>query len=697
MKKIFSLSAGIFLFTAFFVFQAKAETIVPDGVTHADSDNVDMKVNADSTINVTETVNYNYGNQTNPGWTRYIPLNYQDLSGSNTSIEVSDVTVTDQNNSPYDFKQFNIQSDDKKQSYLAIAMDYENQSFSGSKYYIIRYTVTDAIKFGGDHDELFWNATGNKWPVYVRYPEVTITLPQKVDSSQMTKECFIGIHKATMECIDRIGSQKDLATDYSYKGVVAGEGITTVLDFPKGIVQKKVIIQPTFWGTLKSDRKAQEVFLFKALCLLAVVLVVAKYFKKIALFLKSEKFYRVLVFIGKKFQLHHVHRHAKKHAKKLKNKSRKWWITLGVILTILVLLGTYIFWKIDITMNKISVKGESVGSIVQAGLPNQSQIKGESDGRINVLLLGILGADHQGGGLNTDTIMVASLEPKDNKLSLISIPRDLWVTDPGKDTKSKINAVYEYGEEKGPGQGIADMENMVGQITGIQIDYTAVVSTQGFSQLVDAVGGVDVNLTKPFDESAQFADVSVCDTDTFTVPTGQFQTKTNKKGKVTAQYPLCKNATPECGGDFHLPVGKNTLSGSQALCFVRSRYETSDFERAKRQQLLIQQLKQKVTQLGFNEFGKINSILDTLGNNVQNDMQLWEMRRLFDLYNGMNSPQIFQRVLEDSKQGLLYSPQATPETGYILLPTGDDYSQIQKLFQNVFTDTSNQTDIKPQI
>ena len=690
-------AAAIFLFAAFFVSGAKAETIVPDGVEHAESYNVDMKVAADSSIAVTETINYDFAAQPGSGITRYIPLNYQDLDGTNMTVNVSEVSVTDENKSPQPFKQYQIQDQGKGTTYSAIAIGYGNQLYAGAKTYIINYTVDGAIKFGSDRDEIFWNATGDKWPVYLKYPEVTITLPQKVDGNLITKQCYIGIHKATMDCIDRLGEKKDMAADYSYKGVVAGEGMTTVVDFPKGLVQKKIVVQSTFWSTLKTDRRAQETFLFKVVILLVIILLFAKYFKKIAAFVRSEKFYAALVFVGKKFQLHHIHRHAKKHAAKLKNKSRKWWITLGVVLAIIVLLGTELFWKIDATMNKISVKGESVGSIVQAGLPNQSQVKGESDDRINVLLLGILGANHPGGGLNTDTIMVVSLEPKANKISMISIPRDLWVTDPGKETKSKINAVYEYGEEKGSGQGIADMENMVGQITGLQIDYTAIVSTQGFSQLVDAVGGVDVSLTKPFDESAQFADVSVCDPDTFTIPTGQFQTKTNKKGKVTAQYPLCKNATPECGGDFHLPIGKNTLSGQQSLCFVRSRYETSDFERAKRQQLVIQQLKQKVTQLGFNEFAKINSILDTLGNNVQTDMQLWEMRRLFDLYSGMNNPQIYQRVLEDSKQGLLYAPEATPETGYILLPQGDNYSQIQDLFQNVFTDTTNQTDIKPSI
>lgn len=696
MKKIFLFSISLFLWAQIFAFQAKAESIVPDGVEHIESYAVDMVVNQDATVSVTEKISYDNGMQSNPGPIRYVPLNYQDLNGSNFSVEVSNVSVTDENNNPYVFATSRVLSADSKKLYLGIALGNQSESVTGAKTYIIHYVANGAIRFLNGHDEFFWDITGDRWPVYVKYPEIKVTLPQKIDSENVTKQCFVGLHKATMDCIDRLEGKKDMVADYSYKGLVAGQSMTTVVDFPKNIVQKKTVETETFWSKLKTNHQLQGMLLILSGTLLLVLIFVRKYLIKIVRFFSRKRVRGILIAVGKKMWLHHVHAHAKKHASKLKNKSRKWWITFGVIATFFVVAGTMFFWKIENTLNKISTKGESVGSIVQASLPNQGQVKGEADDRINILLLGILGANHPGGGLNTDTIMVASISPKANKISLVSIPRDLWVIDPGKNTKSKINAVYEYGEEKGAGQGIADMEKMVGDISGLSIDYAAVVSTQGFSQLVDTVGGVEIDLSKPFDESAQFADVNVCDPDVYTIPTGEFQTKKNKKGKVTAEYPLCKNKNPECGGDFHLPAGKNTLGGQQALCFVRSRYLTSDFERAKRQQLLLQQLKQKVTQLNFNEFGKVNAILDNLGNNVQTDMQLWEMRKIFDLYNGMKNPKIYQKVLEDSKQGLLYAPKSTPETGYILLPQGDNYDQIKELFQNVFN-AGEQSDIKPRI
>ncbi len=686
MKNKLTPFIGFFLLTLLFAFHVSAESIVPAGVEHISAYNVDMNVGVDSNIAVTETIQYDFGNNTKPGITRYIPLNYQDLTGADFSIGITGVSVTNENGESYSFKQSDFQTADKKKKYLAITIGNENQTATGAKTYVIKYIVSGAIKYLADHDELFWNITGDKWPVYVGYPEVKINLPQKVDRENVTKECFIGLHEATIDCIDRIESKGGPQADYSYKGVVSGEGMSVVMNFPKGIVQKPVVSQ-NISGALKNNSQTKRtVWLLLLVGIVGSVFAVIYFRKKI----KCDYIKKILTAISIKIKLFLNFC----LGRIIKIKIRKWWLAVGVVLSVAIFLGVRAIWKVESVLNKISVKNETVGSIVQASFDNQ-QLKGEETDRINILLLGILGANHLGGGLNTDTIMVASIEPKANKMSLISIPRDLWVVDPGKDTKSKINAVYAYGEEKGSGQGIADMEALVGDITGIPIDYTVVVSTGGFAQLVDTLGGVEINLSKPFDESIQFEDIQVCDSETYTIPTGKYQTKKSGK-KIVAQYPLCKNKNPECGANFNLPAGKNILTGQQSLCFVRSRYSTSDFERAKRQQLILQQVKQKAAQLGITDFSKINSILDNLGNNVRTNMQLWEMRRLFDLYKSMVTPKIYQRVLEDSSEGLLYAPDETAETGYILLPRGDNYDKIKDAFRNIFNDKT-QADIKPSI
>ncbi len=387
------------------------------------------------------------------------------------------------------------------------------------------------------------------------------------------------------------------------------------------------------------------------------------------------------------------------------NKSKKRWLkTLLIIIGIFVLLGGLAAWKTGYILSKVSTKGGGglFASLVAAIPGVDNSLNGEKEDRINILLIGMRGVDDPSGGTLADTIMVASIEAISNRIALMSIPRDLYVNDPGRDTQSKINAVHALGEQGGKNQGIADMEEIVSEVTGIPIHYGLRIDFQGFKSLVDNLGGIQIHLDTNFSEPVQFMGlVGRCDATTFTIPSGKEEEKrtTRKNGSIAIRhYALCYPATPsECGGNFKLDAGDLTLDGTQALCFVRSRDTTSDFERAKRQQIIIQKIQEKATSLGtLSDFNKINGILDVLGDNVKTDMQASEMKRLYELYSEMKAPQMFQRVLENSEEGLLYTPEATPETGYILLPRGNNYDQIHNLFQNIFTMPA-QSDINPKI
>lgn len=390
------------------------------------------------------------------------------------------------------------------------------------------------------------------------------------------------------------------------------------------------------------------------------------------------------------------------------NKSKKRWLKpFLIILGVLIFIGVLVFWKTGYILNKVSNGGGGIFSSLAHVIPGVSdELKGEKEDRINVLLMGMRGADDPSGGTLADTIMIASIAPKANKIALMSIPRDLYVSNPGNGSKSKINAVHAYGEQKGKGQGISDMEKVVSEITGLEIAYGMTIDFKGFKDLVDGLGGITIHLDSSFSEPLQFLGATGrCDDTLFTVPTGQFETKKVKSktregivDHVTyRKYPLCATKTPsECGGNFKLDAGDITLNGDQALCFSRSRDTSSDFERAKRQQIILQKIQEKATNLGtLSDFGKVNAMLDALGNDVRTDLQAWEMKRLYDIYRGMQGPTVMQRVLENTEEGLLYTPEQTEGTGYILLPRGDNYSQIQNVFQNIFT-LPAQTDIKPK-
>ncbi|MDD3486838.1 MAG: LCP family protein [Candidatus Moranbacteria bacterium] len=338
---------------------------------------------------------------------------------------------------------------------------------------------------------------------------------------------------------------------------------------------------------------------------------------------------------------------------------KKWfWGVAAVLLLVLVAVGVFAY-KTGYMLNKISGgDGNPISTLFGGAVDLQEQ-----EGRTNILLLGMRGADDPHGGLLADSIILLSINQKDNKVALISIPRDLYVQIPGTEERGKLNSVYAHWESGGKKQGIAKMEDMIGQIAGLKINYAIAINFEGFQQLIDAVGGVDIHLSKTFYETKQFVEGN------------------------------------ECGGTFTLPAGTNHLDGTKALCYVRAREQTSDFDRSKRQQVVLKALETKMLSLGtLADFSKINNILNAIGDNVTTDMTPDEMKGLYGQYGNMKDAQIVQRVFENSEKGLLEVPAANTGLGYVLVPRAgqDNYSQMQEACRNVFVDEA-QKDVDPVV
>jgi len=329
---------------------------------------------------------------------------------------------------------------------------------------------------------------------------------------------------------------------------------------------------------------------------------------------------------------------------------KRWFKIFLVAILLLVCTGGWAMYKTGMTLSKISTKDGFLKSLWKT-IPGvgSNELQGQKEGQINILLLGMRGSNMVGGGLLADTIMVVSVRPEENKVALISIPRDLYVQDPGTSNHSKINAVHALYEEKGEGKGMETMKQIVTEVTGLPIHYVVRLDFKGFVDLVETVGGVDVYLDKPFSEPTQFEG--------------------------------------EDALNFSLPAGKNHLNGQKALFFVRARYTSSDFERARRQQQVLIALKDKLLSLGtLSDFGKANNIMNILGNDVRTDMDISEMKKAFDLMGKIKDPQMKQKVFDTSSEGLLYSSKAdTPEgKTYILLPSGGNYDKIHEACRNIF-------------
>jgi len=154
----------------------------------------------------------------------------------------------------------------------------------------------------------------------------------------------------------------------------------------------------------------------------------------------------------------------KKSALTIKRDGEKkpWKKYLFFSLVALFLLGGVALFRMGYILNKISEKDGSIFSSLSKIIPmmGDDEVKGAEDGRINILLLGMRGQNIPGGGLLADTIILVSLKPEENKMALISFPRDLYVTAPDSGQKMKINAVHALGEEKG--SGLEAMKKTIG-------------------------------------------------------------------------------------------------------------------------------------------------------------------------------------------------------------------------------------------
>ncbi|HVX58489.1 MAG TPA: LCP family protein [Candidatus Saccharimonadales bacterium] len=277
------------------------------------------------------------------------------------------------------------------------------------------------------------------------------------------------------------------------------------------------------------------------------------------------------------------------------------------LLALILIGGAYFAAKIYITEHHLLRGGG--GAPALASNIDINQLKGEGDGRINVLLLGKGGPGHDGPDL-TDTIMVASIDPINNKVALLSIPRDLWVKIPNNGYQ-KINAAYADGKSESHATTMAGKErdglNLLDQtiepIIGIPIHYHVVLDFAAFRDAVNALGGVQINVTE------QLYD-----------PTMAWE---NGWNPVLAK------------------PGLQTMYGKQALMYARSRETSSDFARGQRQRQLIVAIKNKALSLGtFSNPIKVSNLMNSFGNNVFTDFSLNDVGRAYQIMQKIPSNQI---------------------------------------------------------
>lgn len=281
------------------------------------------------------------------------------------------------------------------------------------------------------------------------------------------------------------------------------------------------------------------------------------------------------------------------------------------------------------------------------------------DGRVNILVAANSADDvgHNGANL-TDSIMVLSVNTKNNTALMLSIPRDLWVNIPGAG-HSKINAAY-------PDGGMDALQQVVQDNLGLTIDYHALVNYGAFRDLVDSVGGITITIQS--DDSRGIYDPSL--------------DYTSRHCCALAKY----------------PNGPVTLNGKQALNLARARgdaygsygYSQSDFTRTMYQRKMLVAVKDKAVQPSViaNPF-KVSGLVDAVGNNVKTDLQLNEVETLFTYMKKIDDNKIDSYNINTlkGKGTTMLANYTTPDGQSALIPAAgiDNFDDIQQQIQKIFT------------
>ena len=258
-----------------------------------------------------------------------------------------------------------------------------------------------------------------------------------------------------------------------------------------------------------------------------------------------------------------------------------------------------------------------------------------ASGSYNILLLGYGGAGHDGGNLS-DVIMVANINPERKKLTLISVPRDLWVEIPIRSDISqnfKINHAYAIGSDdrnyplkepqyKGEGGAGVLAKKVVGDTTGLAIHYFVAVDFESFKKIVDILGEIEVDVPVTFDD--YFYPIKGRENDTCGKSAAEIARLHGLYSDTELHHQF------ECRYEYiHFDSGKVKMDGEASLKFVRSRASAQhggDFARSQRQRAVLVAMKGKLISIYATR--KIDDLFNEFGNLVRTDLDLATSKNL---------------------------------------------------------------------
>jgi LCP family protein required for cell wall assembly len=347
-------------------------------------------------------------------------------------------------------------------------------------------------------------------------------------------------------------------------------------------------------------------------------------------------------------------------------------IAKTLIYTLVFCVGLFILFYVNSSLSEKDTLSwinsiPLIGQIKTFAETSSSPLKGEERGRVNILFLGIGGAEHEGGQL-TDTIMVFSIDTRDKKVAMLSIPRDLSIPIENMGWR-KINNVNAYAEMSAKGSGGQATSQAVSNILKEPIDYYVKIDFAGFKKIIDYFGGVEIDVENTFDD--------------YTYPAAGQETNPNYVARFE---------------HLHFDKGVQMMNAETALKYARSRHaygvEGTDFARARRQQKVIEALKAKSLSVStLTNPTLIANIYSTMQDNMDTNLKVWEILKVWNLVKNVEQGDIITKVLSNQPNGLLIDTTGT-DGAYLLMPRTGNFTEIQYYFKHIFEAAPEQVKTK---
>ncbi len=314
------------------------------------------------------------------------------------------------------------------------------------------------------------------------------------------------------------------------------------------------------------------------------------------------------------------------------------------------------------------------------------------------LILGYGGGAHSGGRL-TDTLIVVFIDHQRSRVTLVSLPRDLWVQLPTQAEGTsgwKLNAAYAIGaddrryphkpaEFTGPAGGGQLAKLAVSQVLGTPMEHFIALDFTGFTRSIDVLGGVDVQIEVAFADPWYPIEGEESNTCGKSPEEIAAITATASAEQAQQQFP-CRYET------LQFERGLQHLDGTTALKYVRSRHSTvagNDFGRSQRQRSLILAVKNRVLSIDF--LPKAIPFVNTLAGHLETDLTLEDMQKLVGAASQISNYEVRSLALTDKnflKQG------RSSDRQYVLLPRAGDgeFGEVHAWLQAELATPSAQVD-----